>query len=209
MTASPKANPLKADPRRRCIVTGQALNKADLVRFIVAPGGVLVPDVAGKLPGRGIWVSASRKCVDEAVRKGMFARAAKTKVTASEEISTLIADLLAKRCLNLLGLGRKSGKVITGFEKVRSALKTGGARLLIEASDGAPDGKRKLAGPATGLPRVENFTSGELSLALGCENVVHAAVTERGVSDALLKDIRRLDGFREMPTTAPETVMVA
>lgn len=194
----------KADPRRRCIVTGQTLDKAELVRFIVAPGGTLVPDIEGKLPGRGLWVSASRKAIDEAVRKGTFARAAKTKIVTPEEISTLIAGLLAKRCLNLLGLGRKSGKVITGFEKVRAALKAGRVRLLIEAADGAPDGKRKLAGPATGVPCVDNFTSLDLSLALGSGNVVHAAVTDSGVADALLKDICRLDGFCEVRAKAPE-----
>lgn len=202
MTVFPNADLPKADPRRRCIVTGQALDKAELVRFIVAPEGTLIPDIEGKLPGRGIWVSASRKCVEEAVRKGLFARAAKRKVTVPDGTCDLIVALLAKRCLNLLGLGRKSGKVVTGFEKVRSALKAGGVRLLIEAADGAPDGKRKLAGPAAGLPRAEKFTSSDLSLALGCENVVHAAVTDGGMCDALLKDIRRLDGFREVPETA-------
>lgn len=191
-----------ATVERRCIVTGEARDKAELIRFVVGPDGVVVPDIEGKLPGRGLWVSADRQSLETAVKKGLFSRAAKKRVQVDEEIVALVESLLRKRCLNFLGLGRKSGAVLTGFEKVKASLESGKAALLVEAADGARDGKRKLAAHARGMPAIENFSCRELSLALGRENVIHAAVTNGRLAETLQNEVHRLLGIQDADATA-------
>lgn len=187
---------------RRCIVTGDIRHKGDLIRFIVGPEDRIVPDIEGKLPGRGLWVGADRSCLETAVMKGLFSRAAKKAVQVDDEIVGIVEGLLRKRCLNLVGLGRKSGAVLTGFEKVKASLEAGNAALLIEAVDGAPDGKRKLAALGRGVSTVENFSCRELSLALGRENVIHAAVTNGRLAETLQKEVHRLLSFQGADATA-------
>ncbi len=186
---------------RRCIVTGENLSDDRLVRFAVAPDGQIVPDVAAKLPGRGVWVGASRAYVDEAVRKNLFARAAKANVTASTDMSDRVEKMLVARMLGDLGLAKRAGALTMGFDNVLRGLE--GAHppgTLIEAQDGAADGKRKLfaAAYARGLelPVVECLTAEELGLALGRQNVIHAALNSGGFAQRLLFDAGRLNGFR-------------
>lgn len=191
-----------ASAERRCLVTGDIRDKADLIRFVVGPDGTVVPDIEGKLPGRGLWVSADRQTLETAAKKGMFSRAAKKRVQADEGLTALVESLLRKRCLNFLGLGRKSGSVLTGFEKVKASLDSGKTVLLVEAADGSADGKRKLAARARGVAVVGNFSSRELSLALGRENVIHAAVTNSRLAETLQKEVHRLLGIQDANATA-------
>jgi len=116
--------------------------------FVAGPNGAVVPDVARKLPGRGLWAAASRASIDTAVRKGLFARAAKTRLTAPSDLSDQTTALLLRRLLSFLGLARKAGELTFGFAKVLSAIEAGRAAHLIEAIDGAADGRRKLLAAA-------------------------------------------------------------
>jgi predicted RNA-binding protein YlxR (DUF448 family) len=186
---------------RRCIVTGDIMPDNQLVRFVAAPDGQVVPDVAAKLPGRGLWVSATRKAVTLAVEKKLFARAAKAQVTAAADLAERTEKALVTRMLGDLGIARRSGALVLGFDNVLRALDS--ARppaVLIEAIDGSGDGKRKLynAAHARGMkPQVlECLTSAELGLALGRENVIHAAVQPGGLAERLTFDAERLQGFR-------------
>ena len=185
--------------QRRDIVSGEVRDEAGLIRFVAGPDGVVVPDLARKLPGRGVWVAADRASVEAAARKGLFARAAKAKVTAPPDLADQVRRLLRTRLLSGLGLARRSGDLTSGFEKVSSAIVSGRAAWLIEASDGASDGRRKLA--ALGRrqptpPRVFGlFSAQELGLALGLENVIHTAFLAGRAAGRWTEDVERLSGF--------------
>jgi uncharacterized protein len=199
--AAPKMEEDEAMRQRRCIVTGEIMPDNRLVRFVLAPDGEVVPDVAAKLPGRGIWVSATRAAVSEAVEKKLFARAAKAPAHASAGLADRTEKALLTRMLGDLGLARRSGALVLGFDNVLRALESPKPpKLLIDAADGAADGKRKLynAAHARGMKPelVTCLTSAELGLALGRENVIHAAVQPGGLAERLMFDAERLQGFR-------------
>ncbi len=118
------------EPERRCIVTGEVQPKAGLIRFVVSPEGVVVPDLAGKLPGRGIWVTADRAAIEKAAAKGLFARAARTGVTVPESLADLVEAGLARRVVDLISLARKAGLAVAGFEKVKGWLADGKAKIF-------------------------------------------------------------------------------
>lgn len=196
----------EANRLRKDIVLGAATDEARLIRFVAGPDGVVVPDLARKLPGRGIWVGADRDSVTTAAKKGLFSRAAKTKLAAPPDLADQVEALLARRVLEGLGLARKAGSIISGFEKVVAALGTGKVAWLIEASDGADDGRRKVlsaARRAANAPRLLGaFNSNELGLALGGENVIHTALLAGRGIDRWTLDVERLSGFR--PLQPPE-----
>jgi hypothetical protein len=188
-----------ANRERRDIVTGEVMDEARLLRFVAGPEGVVVPDLARKLPGRGLWVAADRASVERAANKGLFARAAKAKVQAPPDLAELVETLLKRRLLSGLGLAKRGGDLISGFEKVSSAITGGKAAWLIEASDGAADGRRKLVAQTrkqTRPPAVFGvFSSAELGLALGLENVIHTAFLAGRAADRWAQDAFRLSGF--------------
>lgn len=183
-------------PQRRCIVTGDVKDTSGMVRFVVGPGGRVVPDVAGNLPGRGIWLTASHDVVQTAVAKGRFAKAARGPVVSEADLADQVGRLLARRCLDLIGLARRAGQAVTGFEKVRTCLRQNDAAALLAASDAGGDGRAKLSGLAGSMPVVGVFSRTELSSALGRENVVHAALLPGGLADKIVMEAARLAGFR-------------
>ena len=186
----------EAGPLRRCLVTGEVRAKAELIRFVVAPDGKLVPDLAGRLPGRGLWLSARRDIVAAAVTKRLFARAARAAVLVDDDLADRLEALLAGRCRDDIGLARRAGQAVHGFAKVEAALAGGRAAVLVAASDGAADGRGKLKTLAPDLPRVEVLTGAELAAAFGREHVVHAALMPGRLAQALVSDAARLAGFR-------------
>ena len=186
---------------RRCIVTGEIMPDQRLIRFVLAPDGEVVPDVAAKLPGRGLWVTATRVAIGAAVEKKLFARAAKASANASPDLAERAEKALVARMSGDLGLARRSGALVLGFDNVLRALESPKApNLLIDASDGAADGKRKLynAAHARGVkPQlITCLSSAELGLALGRENVIHAALQPGGLAERLMFDAERLQGLR-------------
>lgn len=192
----------QAARERRDIVSGQVMGEAALVRFVAGPGGLVVPDLARKLPGRGLWVAADRASVETAVKRGAFSRAAKAKLSAPADLADQVETLLRRRILDGLGLAKRAGELISGFEKVASTLNAGKAAWLIEASDGAADGRRKILNVARKSPKPPQlcglFDAEELGLALGAENVIHTAFLAGRGADRWTNDVRRLSGFRPL-----------
>ena len=194
---------------RRDIVSGEVLPEHRLLRFVADPDGVVVPDVAAKLPGRGLWVEASKEAVAKAVEKKLFSRAAKAQVTATADLGMRAEKALVTRMLGDLGLARRSGAAVLGFDNVLRTLEgPKPPKALLEAFDGAADGKRKLYAAAHRLELncvvIESLTSAELGLALGRENVIHAAVQPGGLAERLILDAERLSGFRGRPPARNE-----
>ncbi|MCC6918197.1 MAG: RNA-binding protein [Alphaproteobacteria bacterium] len=196
------------EPLRRCLVTGASLPKDQLVRFVAAPDDAVVPDVGNELPGRGAWVTANAKTIAKAVSKGQLAKALEAKADAA--LPSLVETLLVKRTLGLLGIARRAGLVVNGFERVKEALdlhEIGRARVavLIEASDGSADGRRSILAKARAIgieaPVCGLFTAAELSMALGGANVIHACLLSAGTGGLharFLEEIGRTAGFRAM-----------
>jgi hypothetical protein len=191
-----------ASRERRDLVTGEVMDEARLIRFVAGPEGVVVPDLARKLPGRGLWVAADRASVTTAAKKNIFARSAKAKLTAPADLADQVERLLRQRLLAALGMARKAGELTSGFERVLAAVNAGKAAWLIEAEDGAEDGRRKLADAARRSPRpprlITTFSSGELGLALGGENVIHTAFLAGRGAERWTFDVERLSGFRPL-----------
>jgi len=187
---------------RRDIVSGEVMEEARLVRFVAGPDRQVIPDVGRKLPGRGLWVAADRTSVDMAVKKNLFARAARMAMSPPADLADQVATLLHRRLLAALGLARKAGDLTSGFERVLGAVSSGKAAFLVEADDGAADGRRKLlaAGRRTSNPPrlVGLFSSDELGLALGGEVVIHTAFLAGRGADRWADDVGRISGFRPL-----------
>ncbi|MBS3651120.1 RNA-binding protein [Pseudaminobacter sp. 19-2017] len=189
---------------RTCIVTRERREPDDLIRFVVAPDGTVVPDLKRKLPGRGCWVTAERLHVSRAVAKNLFARAFKRQVTVSPDLPELIDQVMTQSALGAVGLARKAGAVALGAAKVENAVRTGEALLVLHATDASPDGVRKItqARRATahlGGPKIRAyklFSEADLSLALGGTNVIHAAVLAKEAGRAAQRRLTALDRYR-------------
>jgi predicted RNA-binding protein YlxR (DUF448 family) len=199
--SAPKTH-AEAHRERRDVVSGEAMEEARLIRFVAGPGGVVVPDLGRKLPGRGLWVMADRASVETAAKKNLFSRAAKAKLSAPAGLADQVEALLMKRLLDGLGLARRAGDLTSGFEKVVSASLSGKAAWLVEASDGAADGRRKVLATLRKSPRPPRlfgvFSSEELGLAMGGENVIHTAFLAGRGAERWTSDVERLSGFRPL-----------
>ena len=198
----PPATLAQAARERRDIVSGAVMDEARLVRFVAAPEGGVVPDLARKLPGRGLWVAADRVSVETAAKKGLFSRAAKARIQAGPDLADQVEALLLARLLAGLGLAKKAGDITSGFEKVLASISAGKAAFLIEATDGAADGRRKLMAAfrkSAKPPRLIGlFDAMQLGLALGRENVIHTAFLAGRGADRWTQDVQRLAGFRPL-----------
>jgi predicted RNA-binding protein YlxR (DUF448 family) len=168
-----------------------------MIRFVVGPEDRLVPDIAGKLPGRGLWVTARRDLLAKAVSKHLFTRAARRQVKVDPGLPELVERLLERQCLDLLGLARGAGAVVAGFEKVEAMLRQGPAGVLVEASDGAADGRGKLCRLAGDTRVVDVLPAAALAVALGREGVVvHAAIRRGKLAEKFVAAADRLAGLR-------------
>ena len=183
-------------PERRCIATGKTRPKAEMIRFVVGPGDALVPDLMGKLPGRGIWVSPARAALEKAVSKGLFARAAKRPVNVPDGLIDRLENMQADRLVHLIALARKAGQAVAGYEKVKGWLTTGEAALLLQASDGSPRGKSRLRPPGDQKTLIEVLTARELGLAFGRENVIHGALAAGGLAQRVVDEAAKLGSMR-------------
>ncbi|MEO1001274.1 MAG: RNA-binding protein [Pseudomonadota bacterium] len=183
-------------PERRCIVTGESGGTAGLVRFVIGPEATIFPDVAERLPGRGIWVSAERDKIERAVAKRLFSRAARAEVRVDEDLADRVETLLAERLIDRIAMARKAGQAVAGNEKVRARLAKGPVGALIEASDGSEQGLAKLRPLAGNAPRITVLAAGELGLAFARDRVIHAALDAGGLTDGVLRDAARLSGLR-------------
>ena len=198
--------PGKDDLERRCAVTFEVKAAADLIRFVVGPDDVLVPDTDAKAEGRGVWVSLGASQVAEAIKKKAFAKSLKTNVTVPDDLVALTRLRLEQRFTQSLSMAKKAGQILTGAMKVKTALETGEAIALLTATDAAEDGKKKMlatlkastkSAEEQGLdlaerPHFELLDSAQLGLALGIESVIHAAPTQGAAGEAAVKRADRL-----------------
>ena len=190
-------------PIRQCTVTKERLPQSELVRFVAGPDGTVVPDVTGKLPGRGVWVSAARETVDQAVKSKAFNRGLKKSVVATIDLADTVEALLLGRCQGLLGMARKSGSVTIGFDQVRARLRGHQPGWILAASDSAEDGRNKVHFLAEALyGEVETsgaLNASELGMAFGRTDVVHAVIDKGPLAKRWATAYRRLAGFRLTP----------
>lgn len=184
------------EPERRCIVTRDSGPKPGLIRFVVGPEGEVVPDLAGKFPGRGFYVSASRAALDKAATKGHFARAARAPVRAPADLADRIEAGLVGRLVELLALARKAGAAVAGLEKTKAALVSGEAALLVQAADGSVRGRAALRPPEGEETLVSCLSAHEMGLAFARDSVIHAAVLTGGLAERIRNEARRLAGLR-------------
>ena len=171
-----------------------------MIRFVVGPDAVIVPDLAERLPGRGIWVSAERDALAQAIKKKAFSRAAKQQVTVPEDLVATVEALLVKRLTEALALARKAGFATAGFTLTETRLRAGPVAALIEASDGSMRQLSKLRGLSGDAPVINALSGTELGVAFGRDHVIHGALDAGGVTDRVLRESKRLRGFR--PTGA-------
>jgi predicted RNA-binding protein YlxR (DUF448 family) len=197
----------KSGTERMCAVTRQVAGIDDLIRFVVSPAGEPVPDLKRKLPGRGLWVSLSHAAVAEAARRNVFAKSFKRDVHVSRTLADDVERMMVRSVAEALAMTAKAGQVVSGFSKVESAIEGRQAVALIHATDGAPDGIRKLnaklaaimrenAAESVDLPIVSVLSSDELDLALGRANVVHAALLAGSAGKTFLARCQTLTRFR-------------
>jgi predicted RNA-binding protein YlxR (DUF448 family) len=186
---------------RMCIVTHDLRPMDELVRFVIAPDGTVVPDLRRRLPGRGVWVTATAQAIDTAERKKLFARGFHESVRVDPGLAARTEERMVADLAGALGMARKAGSVVTGFAKVEAAITAGKAIAVIHARDAADDGVRKLESAARRsglrvLPAIRLLTSGQLDLALGGANAIHAALLAGGSSEAVLERALALARFR-------------
>ncbi|WP_235818038.1 RNA-binding protein [Brucella thiophenivorans] len=189
---------------RTCIVTRESGSADNLIRFVAGPDGSVVPDLKRNLPGRGCWIKAERRLVDEAVKRKLFARALKDDVKPQADLGALVDQLLTKSALGSLALARKSGALVSGSTKVDQAIRSGAAVLVLHAKEAASDGVRKLDqarrvvvhmdGPK--IPAFSLFTGEEMDLAFGGGNVIHAAVLGGKAAAGVVPRLLLLHSYR-------------
>ena len=184
-------------PERKCLATGEVQPKQGLVRFVLGPEAMVFPDVMGKLPGRGVYVTASQEALELAVKKKLFARGFKAPVNVPEDLIADVEKQIVRRLVDLISLARKSGDAVAGFEKVKAMLDKEEAQVLMQASDGSSRGKSKLSTPHRGK-FIGCLTGDELGMAFGRETVIHAALASGGLSKRVVEEAQRLNGLRKI-----------
>jgi predicted RNA-binding protein YlxR (DUF448 family) len=203
----PRAN---EPTERTCVVTREAKPVAELIRFVAAPDGSIVPDIKRKLPGRGVWVTGEREKVALAVKKHHLERALEGGVRAPADLADQVDNLLLSAAAGALALARKAGGLLGGFGKVEKALASEDVIALVHATEAAPDGVAKLRSAAVrrfgeqGVPSVRVFGTDQLDLAFGMSNVVHAALLAGPAGANVLARVQDLVRYRggETPPTS-------
>ena len=183
-------------PQRRCIATGEIGARSSLLRFVVAPSGDICPDLAARLPGRGLWLRPSRDILETAVKRRLFARAARQPVVTPPGLADRVEALLVQRCCEMIGLARRSGAAVAGFEKVLSATASGKAALLLFGLDGAEGGRRKIRAIGRNLPIAIVLNAAEIGAVFGRDHAVNAAICGDALSKRLIAVAEKLAGFR-------------
>lgn len=202
-------------PLRRCIITRERLPKERMIRFVVGPDRQIVPDLAARLPGRGIWLSACRDVLESDDAQGdgrqkekrgdgryrhlarAFARAARGPVSVPSDLSVLLQTALVRRIGDCLGLARRAGQAVAGYEKAREALRTGRYRLVLQASDGSEaERSRFLSGFGPDLTIIDPLPGETLGRVFGRDYVVHVAVAPGKLAESLVVEAGRLAGLK-------------
>jgi uncharacterized protein len=193
-----------AETARLCIVTREVKPTDEMIRFVLGPDRTVVPDLKRKLPGRGVWVTARRDVLADAIRRKAFPRGFRDDVTVLKNLPERVEQLLERSVLDALAIAHKAGAVVAGFTKVESAIETDRIVALMHAREAGADGSRKITAAlrrrfgdsAEAIVTMAGFSSAQLDLALGRANVIHAALLRGRASDTVLARWRVLDRFR-------------
>jgi predicted RNA-binding protein YlxR (DUF448 family) len=199
-------------PERLCAVMRQSRDPKELIRFVLAPDGTVVPDLDRRLPGRGVWVGCDRRLVERAIATNAFARSLKVKAGIPSDLAERVDAIMVKRLIGLLSLANKAGLVVAGFEKVFAALDKAPVKALLHGADAAADGRFKIdrkykaiQGSLGAIATIADvLTIAQMSLAIGRGSVVHAALTPGGLSDRFLEEVVRLSHYRGSATGAAD-----
>lgn len=186
---------------RRCLVAGPK-ERDGLVRFVVSPAGEVMPDISGRLPGRGFWLSADRDMIDRACAKRMFAKAARADVAVPSHLADDVERLLVRRCQEMIGLARRAKQAVFGYAQTRQWMEQGQAAVLLAALDGSSDQRRKMRGADEKAWIVDVLTAAELGGAVGRQRIVHGALAPGKLATGLRLEAKRLGGFRGLTTVA-------
>ena len=222
MSALPHPNPLRegegateeegpgeddaeTGPLRRCLVTREHGARERMVRFVLGPDRTVVPDLLAKLPGRGMWLSPRADVIEAAVKKGAFARAARGPVTLPPDLAMLVREGLTRRVIDLLGLARRAGQAVAGFEKAREVVVQKRAGLVLQAVDGSVDECRRLVAGAPGLAVVRPLVASQLGIAFGRDHVVHVVVLPGRLAERLEVESSRLAALDADSVTGERT----
>ncbi len=204
VTPQKGAGSKKAGPERLCVVTRQNLAQAEMIRFALSPDGEIVPDVEGRLPGRGVWLSCSREILKKAIQSKAFSRSLKQQAAVPAGLEDKVEALLTRRVGEYLSFANKAGQVVAGFQQVDAALEKGALAAVLHGSDAADDGQQKLDRKFKAIQRergapapvVNVLTIAEMSLAMGRPSVVHAGLIPGGLTERFLDEAGRLARYR-------------
>jgi len=192
---------------RRCLASGETRSPSDMIRFVLGPEAVVTPDIQGKLPGRGTWVSADRKSLEKVIIQKGFAKGFKSKAVIEGDLVDLTERLLERRVLGLITMARKASVIALGFDQVQSMAREAAIAIRIEGADGSKDGRSKIRTLAKAMNREQDlpdpivvgcFTADQIGQALGRETIVHAAIRPCKLAKAMKIDVARLSGFRQI-----------
>ncbi|WP_338664451.1 RNA-binding protein [Pararoseomonas sp. SCSIO 73927] len=187
-------DPEEKGPRRRCVATRESLPKEAMIRFVLGPDRVLVPDLSGRMPGRGMWLSARGDVLERALTRGAFMKAARGPVHPIPDLRAAIVEGLRRRIRDAVGLARRAGQAVVGFQQAREWLQTGRAALLVEASDGSAPERARLVGHH-GVPVVSVLAATELGSVFGRDHAVHVAIAPGRLAEGILAEAGRLSGM--------------
>jgi predicted RNA-binding protein YlxR (DUF448 family) len=195
---------LGSSPIRTCIAGRERKSKGDLIRFVLSPQNAVTPDIHSRLPGRGVWVTAEKSAVQEAVKRKGFQRAFKaSQISVSGRLADEVEELLKRHAIERLSIVKKAGQILTGFTKVYEGLNQKAVIALVHAQEAAEDGRNKLwkkfaavCGAQEHIAAINCLTSAEIGLATGGSNVIHAGLKEGGAAREFLKAIERFQHYR-------------
>ncbi len=205
--------PRQAASERLCLATRSVRATAEMIRFVAAPDGEVVPDLKRRLPGRGVWVTGTREAVAAAVRASAFRRGLRDNVRVPADLADRVDERLLQSALDALSVAHKAGRIVLGFSRVCAVAGTGEAVAFIHAAEAGADGVEKIARAQAGrtssdrveIAHVRAFTTPQLDLALGRSNVVHAALLAGPASDTFVMRWRNLVRYRTGPASGVAT----
>lgn len=186
---------MKQETTRKCIVTGEVKKASELLRFVKTPDSCLIPDFNGKLEGRGLYVSNSRTLLKEALKKNLFVKSIHLFLKIPTDFEAQIEHLLFQKGLDSINLARKAGALVTGFEKVKSNIKKNKVAFIIEATDAALDGTKKIESLVQGLEILKVYTTEDLDKALKKESTVHVAVLKSDIAKMVYEHVKRYNTY--------------
>ncbi|MCA3418220.1 MAG: RNA-binding protein [Roseomonas sp.] len=189
----PEEDEPEKGPLRRCILTRESLPKAEMIRFVLGPGREIVPDLAERLPGRGMWLSARGDVLESAISRGAFTRAARGPVVVPPGLPALLQQGLRTRIADLLGLARRAGQAVAGWQAVREWRAADRVALLVQAKDGSAAERERLSGG--GMLAVAPLSAAELGRVFGRDHIVHVAVASGRLAEAIRSEAGRLSGL--------------